>query len=501
MANHGTALTIHTKQCDAINTKSTDPARKFFICMEMFLVLFFTFFFDCTALALQTERIASGLTRPVFVTAPPGDALRVFVIEQFTATIRILKGGVLLARPFLDINSLVIDNGNERGLLGLAFHPHYAANGYFYVNYTNNAGETVVARYTVSQNPDLADPNSASVLITISQPYANHNGGMLAFGPYDGYLYIGMGDGGSAGDPDNRAQNDSELLGKLLRIDADSAQPYAIPPDNPYVGPGDPRDEIWAKGLRNPWRFSFDRLTGDLYIADVGQSAYEEIDFQSILSTGGENYGWRLMEASHCYNPPSNCDSEGLTYPIHEYTHGGSPFRCSVTGGYVYRGSNLDGLQGTYFFADYCSGQVWSFRYDGSTVTSFTDRTAELNPGNGVSIESIVSFGEDGIGELYVVDLGGEIFKVCPSEGCSDLCKGDFDCDEDVDGLDVAIFKSDYGRSLINRPCINADPCNGDFNCNGNVDGLDAALIKSDFGRSGINNPCPACATGNWCKY
>ncbi len=503
MARHGRDNLIYTKKGDAMNIKSTAPVRKMVMCIAMFLVFFFTCFFYCNALALQTERIASGLTRPVFVTAPPGDAIRLFVLEQYTAQIKILKGGVALATPFLDINSLVIDSGSERGLLGLAFHPDYQVNGYFYVNYTDNAGNTVVARYSVSGNPDVADLDSALILMTIPQPYANHNGGMLAFGPNDGYLYIGMGDGGSAGDPDNRAQNDGELLGKLLRIDVDSTQPYAIPPDNPYIGPGDPLDEIWAKGLRNPWRFSFDRLTGDLYIADVGQSAYEEIDFQPTLSTGGENYGWRLLEGAHCYNPPVNCDPGGLTYPIHEYTHGGTPFRCSVTGGYVYRGSDIAGLQGTYFFADFCSGQIWSFRYDGFNLTSFTDRTAELNPGNGITIDSIASFGEDGNGELYIVDLGGELFKLCPSEGCSALCKGDFDCDTDVDGTDASTFKADFGRSKISgNPCTNALPCNGDFECDTDVDGTNASLFKTDFGRSKITgNPCPICPTDPWCVY
>ena len=465
------------------------------------LVLFPTLLFYNTAFALSTERIAAGLSRPLFATAPPGDTIRLFVLEQYTAQIKILKGGVALASPFLDINNLVSDSGSERGLLGLVFHPSYETNGYFYVNYTNNAGDTVVARYSVSANPDVANPNSALILITISQPYSNHNGGMLAFGPLDGYLYIALGDGGSAGDPENRAQNDGTLLGKLLRIDVDSAQPYGIPPDNPFIGPGDPLDEIWAKGLRNPWRFSFDSLTGDLYIADVGQNTYEEIDFQPALSTGGENYGWRLTEGNHCYNPPSGCDPGGLTYPIHEYIHGGNPFRCSVTGGYVYRGSVITGLQGTYFFADFCSSQLWSFRYDGVTLTSFTDRTAELDPGSGLSIDSITSFGEDGSGEIFIVDLDGDIFKLCPSAGCSDLCKGDFDCDADVDGSDAALFKKDFGRSQFDLPCTNDLPCQGDFNCDQDVDGSDAAIFKSDFGRSQFNNPCPACPPSPWCAY
>jgi glucose/arabinose dehydrogenase len=365
-----------------------------------------------SATELTTTRVASGLSSPVFVTSPSGDLERLFIVEQ-PGRIKILTGGEILPAPFLDIVDRV-SFGGERGLLGLAFHPDYDDNGYFYVNYTNNSGNTVISRFDVSADPDLADPSSEYVILTISQPYSNHNGGMIAFGPLDGYLYVGMGDGGSAGDPQNRAQNDGVLLGKLLRIDIDGGDPYAIPPDNPFAGPGDPLDEIWAKGVRNPWRFSFDKLTGDLYIGDVGQNIWEEIDFQPASSPGGENYGWRLMEGNHCYNPPDNCDPGGLTYPIHEYSHGGTPFRCSVTGGYVYRGGSIPDLQGAYFFADYCSNQIWSFRYDGENVVGLTDRTSELAPGNGFSIDDISSFGEDAGGELYIVDLGGEVFKIVP---------------------------------------------------------------------------------------
>ena len=470
----------------------------------LFMVLVgFSLVVSCKEMAsgLQTERIASGLSRPVFVTAPPGDTLRLFIVEQFSAQIKMMKGDVLLATPFLDINDLVIDNGNERGLLGLAFHPDYALNGYLFVNYTDNSGNTVIARFTVSSNPDLAEPDSIVTLLTISQPFANHNGGMLAFGPNDGYLYIGMGDGGSSGDPVNRAQDDGEFLGKMLRIDVDNGSPYAVPSDNPSAGPGDPLDEIWAKGLRNPWRFSFDRMTGDLYIGDVGQNVYEEIDFQPATSFGGENYGWRLMEGNNCFNPPVNCDPGGLTYPIHEYTHGGNPFRCSVTGGYVYRGTALPNLQGTYFFADFCSDQIWSFRYDGVIISEFSDRTAELAPGEGLSIDRISSFGEDGMGELYMVDLDGEIFKLCPAEGCAGFCEGDFDCDEDQDGTDAAAFKTDFGRSTFVNPCTNQDTCKGDFDCDGDVDGTDAGWFKEDFGRSPFVDPCPTCTVGDWCGY
>jgi len=364
------------------------------------------------ATEITTTRVASGLAAPVFIISPAGDFQRVFIVEQ-PGRIKILRNGEVLQTPFLDITGRV-DYGGEQGLLGLAFHPDYANNGYFYVDYTNASGNTVISRFSVTGDPDVADPNSESIMLTITQPYSNHNGGMIAFGPSDGYLYIGMGDGGSGGDPGNRAQNDGVLLGKMLRIDVDGPAPYGIPPDNPFVGPGNPLDEIWAKGLRNPWRFSFDRVTHDLYIADVGQNAWEEVDFQPSTSSGGENYGWRLMEGNHCYNPSENCDPGGLTYPIHEYSHGGSPFRCSISGGYVYRGSAIPDIQGRYFFADYCSEQIWSFLYDGNNLTELTDRTAELAPGGGLSIDDISSFGEDAFGELYIVDIGGEVFKIVP---------------------------------------------------------------------------------------
>ncbi|MEW6744847.1 MAG: PQQ-dependent sugar dehydrogenase [Planctomycetota bacterium] len=365
---------------------------------------------------LTTVRVASGLARPLFLTAPPGDLQRLFIVEQRTARILILKNGSLLPDPFLDINSKVIDSGNERGLLGLAFHPDYASNGSFYVNYNRNGdGDTVIARYHVSDtDPDRADPASEEILLLVDQPFENHNGGMLAFGP-DGYLYIGLGDGGGAGDPDCRAQRGDTLLGKMLRVTSDG-QPA---PGNPFLGDPTVLDEIWAFGLRNPWRYGFDRLTGDVYIADVGQNSWEEIDFQPAASTGGENYGWKVMEGNHCFStsncpggtPP--CNDPSFTDPIHEYSHSAG---CSITGGYVYRGCTMPDLQGTYFFADYCSNKIWSFRYDGTTLTDFTDRTAELEPDGAPTINSISSFGEDALGELYIVDQGGEVFKIVPRD-------------------------------------------------------------------------------------
>jgi glucose/arabinose dehydrogenase len=365
-----------------------------------------------SATVLTTARIVSGLDLPLFVTSPPQNPGTLFILEQHTGLIKIYKNGAMLPIPFLNIHDRVGDSGSERGLLGLAFHPDYSINGYFYVDYTNYTGNTVISRFHVSSNPDIADPNSETILLSITQPFANHNGGMLAFGPYDGYLYIGMGDGGSGGDPGNRAQNDNELLGKILRIDVDNGLPYGIPPGNPYISIQGKRPEIWAKGMRNPWRFSFDRQTGDLYIADVGQNAWEEIDFQPASSPGGLNYGWRRMEGAHCYNPSVNCDQGGLTYPIHEYGHDSG---CSITGGYMYRGGIIPQLSGTYFFADYCSNRIWSFDYSTDSLRNFAERTTELAPSQGLSIGSISSFGEDGYGEIYITDLGGgEIFKIIP---------------------------------------------------------------------------------------
>ncbi|HWR82856.1 MAG TPA: PQQ-dependent sugar dehydrogenase [Candidatus Deferrimicrobium sp.] len=418
------------------------------------------------ATPLTAQLAVSGLSSPVYVCSPPGDRNRLFIVEQ-GGRIRIHKNGSLLPVPFLDIHT-IISTGGERGLLGLAFHPDYAANGYFYVNYTNVAGNTVIARYQVSANPDSANQNSAFTILTVAQPFSNHNGGMLAFGPVDGYLYIGMGDGGSGGDPQNNAQNPQTLLGKLLRIDVDGGVPYSVPPDNPFVGAPDTLDEIWAFGLRNPWRYSFDRAAGDLYIGDVGQNALEEIDFQSNTSSGGENYGWRLKEGTSCYNPPSNCDPAGvLIDPIHQYTHGGSPFRCSVTGGYVYRGCAIPDLQGTYFFGDYCSGQVWSFRYNGSTVTEFQDRTTEL----GLPAVSVSSFGENANGEIYIVAYNlGRIYKIVPN-GVPSQCNC---CDNrgNVDGVVGAAGPVDVADLTFLVAFLfqsgGASPCDEE----GNVDAL-----------------------------
>lgn len=361
-----------------------------------------------TKAQIGVELLLDGLTKPLRLVAPAGDA-RLFVVQQ-NGLIRVFSRSGQPLGTFLDVSELTTPFG-ERGLLGLAFPPDYAQTGRFYIDYTDLAGDTQIVRYTVSaDNPDRADPESASPVFSQDQPRSNHNGGHLEFGP-DGFLYIGLGDGGGSGDPDNYAQNPNSLLGKLLRIDVGVPEGYVVPPSNPFVA-GPPRDEIWALGLRNPWCFAFDRLTGDLYIADVGQAEIEEISIQPANSQGGENYGWRLMEGSQCYNPPTDCNPGGLTLPVHEYSHGGSPYRCSIAGGYVYRGESIPEIAGHYFFADYCSNQIWSLRWSlFGGVSEVVEWTAELTPPGGYG--AIAAFGQDGFGELYVLDLQyGRVYRI-----------------------------------------------------------------------------------------
>jgi glucose/arabinose dehydrogenase len=343
--------------------------------------------------------VTSGLSSPVYLTAPTGDTARLFVVEQ-SGQIRIVQHGQLLPTAFLDIHSRLV-SGGEQGLLSVAFHPSYGANGFFYVNYTDLNGDTRVERYTVSAaDSNLADTASHKLMLFVPQPYTNHNGGLVMFGP-DGMLYIGMGDGGSGGDPENRAQHPDSLLGKLLRVDVDGGDPYAIPVGNPFKnGGGAP--EIWALGLRNPWRFAFDRSAGLLYIGDVGQGAWEEVDVQPA-SQGGLNYGWRLMEGAHCYNP-TNCSSAGLVLPAVEYDHANG--QCAVIGGFVYRGARSPALAGQYFYADLCAGWVRSFSYAGGAVTGHTSWNPDVSPG------TPLSFGEDARGELYLLTGGGNVYRI-----------------------------------------------------------------------------------------
>lgn len=425
-------------------------------------------FDSSTQPALTSTLIASGLSQPLFATSPPGDTSRLFIVEQ-TGRIRIFDGSQMLAAPFLDISGK-ISCCDEEGLLGLAFHPNFDSNGFFFVNYTTTSGgrKTRIERYSLSIDPNLADISSALTILEISQPFSNHNGGMIAFGP-DGFLYIGMGDGGSGGDPQNNGQNGNTLLGKLLRIDVDSdssGRNYAIPPSNPFVGAIDTLDEIWAFGVRNPWRFSFDRGTGDLYIADVGQGLIEEINVQLSQSLGGENYGWRLKEGTNCFIPSSGCESlTFLTDPITQYTHVAG--RCSITGGYVYRGCAIPDLAGTYFYADWCTQEIWSFRYDGTAILDSTSRSAEL----GINI-NVTSFGQDGKGELYVIG-SGQVFKIIPVDPPSDCqllpcCMGvtgniDNSPDEKPDLADLTFFIDHLFISFVPIACPFEGNIDGDL--------------------------------------
>jgi glucose/arabinose dehydrogenase len=347
---------------------------------------------------LVLRAVASGFSAPLYLTAPTGDP-RLFVVEK-GGRIKVVKNGVVLATPFLDISSKV-SNGSEQGLLSVAFHPSYATNGLFYVYYTDTNGDVTIERYHVSTNADVADAASASLVLAVQHRLApNHNGGLVLFGE-DGKLYTGIGDGGGGGDPQGNGQNRSTLLGKLLRIDVDAAQPYAIPPDNPFAGAAGLRGEIWAYGLRNPWRFAFDRSAGMLYIADVGQNAREEINAVAA-SAKQVNYGWNIMEGRSCYNA-TTCAMTGLTLPILDYGHANG--ECSVIGGFVYRGSAMPALRGSYFYSDLCAGFLRSLRYSGSTVSD----EGEWEVGN---VGQVLSFGEDANGELYVLSGNGNAYKL-----------------------------------------------------------------------------------------
>lgn len=348
--------------------------------------------------SLTFTAVVTGLSQPTHINDAKDGSGRLFITEQI-GRIRIVHQGMLVKEPFLDISSRVSCCG-EQGLLSVAFPSNYAEHGHFYVNYTNSSGDTTVSRFRLNPKTNNADAASEEILLTIKQPFANHNGGQLAFGP-DNMLYIGMGDGGSAGDPFKHGQNPNSLLGKILRIDvAANNGAYKIPPNNPFVNLPNWRGEIWAYGLRNPWRFSFDRQTGDLFIADVGQNNYEELDFQAAASQGGENYGWNITEGKHCF-ATATCDLTKLTLPIFEYDH---QLGCSITGGFVYRGSDHANLQGIYLFGDACSGRVWGLR---QTATGWENQ--QLTQTN----YFISTFGEDEAGQVYVADhRSGTLYRI-----------------------------------------------------------------------------------------
>ncbi|WP_428939083.1 PQQ-dependent sugar dehydrogenase [Fontivita pretiosa] len=435
---------------------------------------------------LRATRIVAGLSDPIYVAQAPGDNDRLFIVQQGfngSASIYIYRysTGTLNATSFLTVSGLA--TGGEQGLLGLAFHPNYASNGQFYLNYTAvggqwGAGVTRIVRYTRS-SADMADPASAQPVLSFDQPQANHNGGWMGFGPNDGYLYINTGDGGGGNDDDightpgiGNAQDTSNLLGKVLRVDVnaddfptDPQRNYRIPPTNPFVNqPG--ADEIWSYGLRNPWRASFDRGTGDFYIGDVGQGAREEINFQPATSSGGENYGWRAMEGELVTGLTPVPPSPPRVDPIHTYVNPNEG--RAVTGGYVYRGSENDALAGTYFFADYAYGRIWSFRYDPQTgqKLNFRHLTGTI-PTDAGSIGLISSFGEDNLGRLYIVDLGGEIFRLIPA------MPGDANLDDVVNIRDLYLLASNWQTSSA------ATWRMGDFTDDGRIDMLDLNVLAS----------------------
>ncbi len=364
--------------------------------------------------SVMLTQMPGTFSSPVHIANAGDGSGRLFVVEQ-AGTIRVYKNGALLPTPFLDITGLVTCCGEE-GLLSVAFHPDYGSNGYFYVYYINrlaSPGDITVARYHVSANPDVADPASAQIVLVVPHPVnSNHNGGQLFFSPTDGYLYMGTGDGGGGGDGPNNAQNLTVMLGKMLRLDVNgtgavpcgqsAAMPYAIPASNPFAGDATDCKEIWAYGVRNPWRFSFDRVTGDLFIGDVGQDLYEEIDFQAATSTGGENYGWHKMEGFHCYNPSTDCNDGSLTLPILEHAHASG--WCAINGGFRYRGAAISSLYGYYVYSDTCLGDLYASADAGGG--NWTDALLLA------SSHSVSSFGEDEAGELYIADLGGKIYRI-----------------------------------------------------------------------------------------
>ena len=380
---------------------------------------------NATSFDLAVVRVAKVPAKALYVTQPKDEKNRLFVVNQ-KGMIHIIENGKLKKEPFLDISDRVhgsLTPGSEEGLLGLAFHPDYSNNGYLYVNYVNKNDSTIISRFKTSNDINVANKDSEKLILSLSQPFGNHNGGHLAFGPKDGFLYIALGDGGKWGDPFNNSQNLETLLGSILRIDIDNGNRYEIPSDNPFFGEPGKKQEIFCYGLRNPWRFSFDRETNDLLIGDVGQNLWEEINWTTWEESRGANFGWRTMEANHCYNPEDFCDTAGIVMPVHEYPNNAAYIKiligmddkeatgCSVTGGYVYRGSKIKPLRGTYIFGDYCTGRIWSFKLKNGKPVAFKNIRKEIKRNSEDIPLFISSFGEDSSGELYVVDYLGAVYK------------------------------------------------------------------------------------------
>ena len=379
------------------------------------LVVFLSFLFSEE---LIVRKIAHGYQKPVYLTAMKDQSDTLFIIEQAGRIQTIINGRK--SDPLLDIRERVHQPkmpGDERGLLSMALHPHFRDNGKFYVNYVNRENMTIISTFKLEDGHLIAD--GEEIILSIKQPYSNHNGGQVAFGP-DGYLYIGLGDGGYAGDPESNGQNTHTLLGTILRLDVDRDKPYSIPLDNPFYNHNEARQEIYCYGLRNPWRFSFDRDTGDLYIGDVGQSSWEEIDYLPFNHSTGANFGWNQMEGFHCYPSGEDCEKDNLTFPIFEYPNNANYIKtligweqndakgCSVTGGYVYRGSSIPELNGKYIFGDYCTGKIWSLQVSQGQAVNYT----QWNISGITNDFYLSSFGEDGNGELYLLNHTGDIYKI-----------------------------------------------------------------------------------------
>jgi len=388
----------------------------------LYLVLSILFSFIFSSIGVQ--KIASGFDKPVYIVTNPSDAEQLYVIEQ-KGVVRLIEKGSVVKTPFLDIKDRVhrpLFPGDEMGMLGLAFDPSFKENQFIYVHYNDKDDNTIISRFKVKGK--LADKKSEKNILTLAQPYSNHNGGTIEFGP-DGYLYIGLGDGGSAGDPEKRAQDLTNLFGKILRIDINTDKPYLVPKDNPFTYYRKFKDEIWSYGLRNPWRFSFDYLTGDMIIGDVGQNLWEEINIEYAKDNkGGNNYGWNVMEGNHCYPEDATCSNEGYIMPAFEYPNNANYAKtlfgikqpnmdgCSITGGYVYRGKNIPKLYGKYIFGDYCTGKVWSIRIVEGKGEELVDHTKDILSSMGKREFYLSSFGQDNDQELFLIDYNGTIYRL-----------------------------------------------------------------------------------------